>query len=133
VGAVVCGVLLTLYCPGALAATWGTGVEAGLPANAAANPYADPESVACAAPGNCTAVGYYFDTSGNEQGLPLSETTGTCGAGITAPLPANAGADRLAEVHMVSCPSTESCAAVGDYRDGPGNEHGLLLTDSSGT
>jgi hypothetical protein len=67
--------------------TWAAGVEATLPANAAIRFLS---SVSCASAGNCSAVGTYFDCSGNLQGLLLSESGGTWAAGVEATLPANA-------------------------------------------
>ena len=71
--ATVCGVLL-VCCSVALAA-WGTGVEATLPANAGPNQGVTLSSLSCASAGNCTAIGTYYDSSGNEQGLLISSTT----------------------------------------------------------
>src|SRR5207248_1621160 len=59
------------------AGTWATGVEASLPANAASIPNVSLTSVSCAAAGNCSAVGYYYDSSNHVQGLLLTETAGT--------------------------------------------------------
>ena len=59
----------------------GTGFEATLPANADSTTQADLGSVSCASAGNCTAVGGYEDSSGNRQGLLLSETAGAWAQG----------------------------------------------------
>lgn len=77
----VSGTLLALFaCPsGAWASDslgWSVGAEAGLPSNASANPNATVDSVWCASAGNCTAVGEYLDSSGNQQGLLLTESDG---------------------------------------------------------
>ncbi len=50
------------------AGTWGTGVEASLPADAGAIPNVGLTSVSCASAGNCTAVGTYTDSSNDSQG-----------------------------------------------------------------
>ncbi len=113
--------------------TWSTGIEAPLPANASATLGPDLVSVSCASAGDCTAVGHYYDTSGNEHGLLLSESGGTWSTGIEAPLPANASASLRSYVDSVSCASAGDCTAVGWYRDTSGNEHGLLLSESGGT
>src|SRR5207245_7674780 len=73
------------------AGTWATGVEASLPANAASIPNVSLTSVSCAAAANCSAVGYYYDSSNHLQGLLLSETAGTWATGVEAGLPADAG------------------------------------------
>ena len=112
--------------------TWAAGVEASLPANAGTNPNVRL-SVSCASAGNCTAVGSYFDSSGHEQGVLLSETSGTWAAGVEPSLPANAGTNPSASVYSVSCASAGNCTAVGSYTDSSGHSQGLLLTETSGT
>ncbi|MGN6168212.1 MAG: hypothetical protein ACTHQQ_08580, partial [Solirubrobacteraceae bacterium] len=112
--------------------TWATGVEAPLPANAAANPMVILNSVSCASVGNCTAVGHYFDTAGHSQGLLLTETAGVW-VGVEAALPANAGTVTNVVLSSVSCASAGNCAAAGQYQDNLGHRQGLLLTESSGT
>jgi Divergent InlB B-repeat domain/PASTA domain len=109
---------------------WSVGVEAVLPANAAtANPEVRVNSVSCSPAGNCTGVGSYFDSSGNMQGLLLTETEGTWATGVEAPLPANtAGAD----LDSVSCASPGNCTVVGAvFLDG--SDQGLLLTETAGS
>ncbi len=59
---------------------WATGVEASLPANVNTTQPNVALSVSCASAGNCTAVGSYTDSSGDDQGLLLSETSGDVGA-----------------------------------------------------
>ena len=117
---------------------WGTGVKAALPANAASNSNARLTSVSCASAGNCTAVGFYNDSSGNTQGLMLSESSGKWGTGVEAALPANADAHPEVILFSVSCASAGSCAAIGKYFDTsyhgyPGyNTQGLLLSEVAG-
>ena len=59
------------------AGSWATGAEAGLPADAGSNPYVGLNSVSCASAGNCTAVGFYQDSSRNSQGLLVTQTSPT--------------------------------------------------------
>ena len=75
--------------------------------------------------GNCTAVGGYTDSSGHQQGLLLSESSGSW-AGAEAPLPANAAATLAAGLASVSCASAGNCTAVGSYGDSSGHGQGLL-------
>jgi hypothetical protein len=110
--------------------TWATGVEATLPAGAAANPDARVGQVSCASAGNCTAIGIYTDSSGDYQGLLLTETAGTWATGIKAPLPAGATG---ASLSSVSCASGGNCTAIGYYTDSSGHGQGLLLTETAGT
>jgi hypothetical protein len=114
------------------AGVWATGVEASLPANAAANPSAFVGSVSCASAGDCSAVGVYTDSSGHAQGLLLTETSGTWATGVQAPLPANAGSQPFVDLNSVSCASAGNCAAVGDYADSSDHDRGLLLTETAG-
>jgi hypothetical protein len=113
--------------------TWATGVESSLPANAGTNAGFANASVSCASAGNCTAVGLYGDSSGHEQGVLLSETSGTWAIGVEASLPANAGTNQGVTLFSVSCASAGNCTAVGGYTDSSGHFHGLLLTETSGT
>lgn len=120
------------------AGTWATGVEAGLPADAATSNTSpigrmNLNSVSCASAGNCSAVGYYWDSSGNLQGLLMTETAGTWATGVKAHLPVGAGTNPGVDLTSVSCSSAGNCAAAGDYTDSSGNVQGLLVSESSGT
>ena len=120
------------------AGSWATGVEASLPANASGvGPLGQKSSLAsvsCASAGSCTAVGSYYDNSGNEQGLLLSEASGTWGAGVEAALPAAAAtAPQGVRLASVSCASAGNCAAVGSYGVSTGGGAPLLLTESGGS
>ncbi len=129
-----CGALLASAAEpsGALAASWSTGVEATLPANAESSPNVEIPSVSCASAGDCSAVGNYVDSSG-QQGLLLSESGGTWSTGVKATLPADAGSDPGVHLTSVSCASAGDCSAVGDYIDSSGDRQGLLLSESGGT
>jgi hypothetical protein len=112
--------------------TWATGVKATLPADANTSPDTDLDGLSCVSPGNCTASGEYGDSSGNEQGLLLTQTAGTWGTGVKAPLPANAGTNPVVNLDSVSCASAGNCSAVGSYTDSSSHAQPLLLTESSG-
>src|SRR5437763_1242374 len=109
--ALACGALLALALQSseAFAASWSTGVETSLPANAGSSPDVSPNSVSCASAGNCGAVGVYFDSSGHEQGLLLSETAGTWARGVEASPPANAGSSPAGFLASLSCASAGNC------------------------
>src|SRR5439155_244053 len=130
-----CGVLLALAAQSseALAASWGPGVEASLPANSGSDPHVFLFSASCASAGNCSAVGEYTDSSSHEQGLLLTETAGTWVTGVEASLPANAASSPAVVLRAVSCGSAGNCSAVGNYRDSSGHTQGLLLTETAGT
>jgi hypothetical protein len=118
------------------AGSWASGVEATLPPNAATTTdLAQLLSVSCPLAGNCTAVGQYYDSSQDSQGLLLTETAGTWAPGVEAILPANtAQSSTGAFLQSVSCPSPGDCSAVGDYNAGstPVGTEGLLLTETAG-
>src|SRR5438067_1293390 len=130
-----CGLVLTLAAqsPEAFAASWATGAEAILPANAGSDPHVFPYSLSCPSAGNCSAVGTYADSSGHAQGLLLTETAGTWAAGVDAVLPANAGSNPDVGLNAVSCASAGNCTAVGSYTDTSGFRRGLVLTETGGT
>ena len=67
---------------------WGAGVAAVLPANARGG--GGLGAVSCASAGNCSAVGFYTDSSKDSEPLVLSEKAGHWATGVEAKLPANA-------------------------------------------
>lgn len=113
---------------------WGTGVEAVLPADAAATQQDTYVSLSCPSAGNCSAVGPYTDRSGNRQLALLTESAGTWTPATRAVLPANAAAvQSILEIDAMSCPAPGNCSAVGTYTDSAGNWQGLLLNETAGT
>ena len=114
---------------------WGVGIEAALPANAATtNQSAQISSISCASFGNCSAVGSYTDSSGNTEGLLMTETAGLWTTGVEAVLPPNANPSRGSALETVSCASAGNCTAVGTYEDNSSPEgatQGLLLTETA--
>jgi hypothetical protein len=115
--------------------TWGTGIEASLPANAEPETGAYIEGLSCASPGNCTAVGEYYDGVVNEaETFLLTESEGTWGTAVQAGLPANAEPKSNTIVREgVSCGSVGNCAVVGEYFDTSDNMQGFLLDETEGT
>ena len=112
---------------------WGTGVEAVLPADAdPSDPYVGLTSVSCTAPGNCTAVGTYSNSSSGSSGLLLTETAGQWAAGVEAVLPASTHPTVGVNLNSVSCASAGNCIAVGSYGHGFGHDFGLILTEKAG-
>jgi hypothetical protein len=104
--------------------------QAPLPANAAASSSVDLESAACASGTECVAVGLYFDSSGQEQGLILTGA-GSSWTATEAPLPANAisgDADAVDGLDSVTCPAASDCVTVGAYTDASGNSQPLILS-----
>jgi Divergent InlB B-repeat domain/PASTA domain len=121
------------------AGVWATGVEGALPANALpetdGNQFTDLLSVSCTSTGDCTAVGTYLlnDHVHNPAGLLFTEAGGNWGAGLEAPLPANASTSGESSADSVSCSSAGNCTAVGSYDDSSNTGQGLLLTETAGS
>ena len=104
----------------------------------ALSPAVDPRvvlsAVSCASAGNCSAVGTYFDSSGLERGLLLTQTDGRWSA-ATADLSAlspSTDPHYFLNLSSVSCASVGNCSAVGHYPDSSGHPQGLLLTQMGG-
>ena len=74
--------------------------------------------MSCASAGNCSAGGYYTDSSGHQQAFVVSEVNGTWRNAMEVPGTAalNKGGD--AQVTSVSCASAGNCSAGGCYVDG---------------
>jgi len=107
-----------------------TATEAPLPAGARDDPNTLSvyvRAVTCVSVSSCVAVGNYADDAGDGYGLLLTGS-GTSWTATEAPLPA--GADPVADLDSVVCPSASSCVAVGAYSDTGGDGHGLVLTGS---
>jgi hypothetical protein len=115
---------------------WLPGVKAPLPPRAVPdnqpNEFATPlDSVSCAAPDDCAAVGWYVESSfGTRHGLLLSEHGGTWKASSLV-LPAKAKASGGVFLTSVSCPSPGNCLAVGWYGS-HGKTHGLIARERGG-
>ena len=92
--------------------SWANGITTSLPANAA-NPVVTLDSVSCAWAGNCAAVGRYSLDVVDTSGLLLTESIGSWGAGIAAPLPTSSPDGELVIVNSVSCAWPDDCTAVG--------------------
>jgi hypothetical protein len=88
--------------------------------------------ISCASPGNCTAVGTYYDNADHQQGLLLTEKAGHWARGVEAPLPADATPEPDVHLDSVSCASAGNCSAVGEYMKSNDGPVGLLLTEIAG-
>jgi hypothetical protein len=111
------------------AGTWDP-VQVSLPADASQGPGPYPLAiiygVSCAMRVQCVAVGIYYDSSGNQQGLLLIRR----GAGwqaIKAPVPADAASNPFLQLNAVSCPTPGVCYVAGSYET-PAGPQGLILS-----
>lgn len=90
--------------------------------------------LSCPSIGNCTAAGTYIDSSGNDQGLLLDESSGEwtpSKAGLPPNGSVTAGGQPPA-IQGLSCWAAGNCAAVGIYGDTHGSPQGWLLTQTRG-
>jgi hypothetical protein len=88
-------------------------------------------SVSCASAGNCTAGGYYEDSSFLLQGFVVSETNGTWGTAAAVAAALNTGGE--AAITSVSCASAGNCTAGGYYKDSSGHEQAFVISQTNGT
>ena len=118
--------------------TWGTAKE--VPGSAALNaggPGAVILSVSCAAPGDCSAGGYYSDAAGHEQALVVTQTGGTWGTAKEVPGIGALNAGGSARVDSLSCGAAGDCSAGGQYAsktvDGISTVQAFVVSETGGT
>lgn len=116
--------------------SWSAAPAPSPPSDANSDPNIIPSSIACAAAGECAAVGTYVNPLRNSLGLLLNEAGGHWATGTGAKLPANAApastvGDQTVVLSSVACPLAGSCTAVGWYFDNDENGQGLLVTQSA--
>jgi hypothetical protein len=114
------------------AGTWGTAQPVrGLPALNAGGE-ARVEGLSCGSAGNCTAGGYYTDSSHHRQAFVVTETAGTWGTAEHVPGLAALNAGEEADLYAVSCASAGNCTAAGTYAGGAGHFYGFTITQTNG-
>jgi D-alanine-D-alanine ligase-like ATP-grasp enzyme len=106
--------------------TWGTAEEVAAALNIGGS--AAVHSVSCPSAGNCSAGGFYTDSSGHAQAFIVSETDGTWGTAEEVAAALNAGGS--AAVFSVSCVSPEECGAGGYYSRSFSNVQGFGINHS---
>lgn len=110
------------------AGTWLTGVYVPAPSDAASNPEAGFNSIACTSIQNCAAVGQYDNALGS-QGMTVSESDGTWGAASISPLPPDALSRPDALLDTVACVSGV-CTAVGDFSSSDALYYAMFVSTS---
>ena len=114
--------------------TWGNAIE--VPGTAALNMggSASISSVSCASAGNCSAGGYYYDSSDRWQMFVVSETNGTWGNAIEVPGTAALNTDGWNPFALsVSCASAGNCTAGGSYGTGFNQQQAFVASQVNGT
>jgi hypothetical protein len=116
--------------------TWAQPTEVTIPANHTTNGDEDAAviSVACTAPGDCVAVGSYYDNNGTYDGQPmyLTQTAGVWTSATEASLPADAlttPGNQDGQFRAVACTGLGTCVAVGNYSNLHG-EYQPMIADS---
>ena len=105
---------------------WGTAKE--VPGIAALNTggFADIYSASCASAGNCSAGGFYIDSSGHNQAFVVSQAHGTWGTAEQVPGTAALNQGGAAFTNSVSCAPAGTCIAGGYYTDGSGHQQAFV-------
>ena len=92
---------------------------------------AEINSLSCAAPGSCTAAGYYSPALHQQAPMLVQETKGKWGAAQKVPGAAKLSVNGHAELLDVSCARRADCSAVGYYQDHVGTR-ALVVSQRKG-
>ena len=105
-----------------------------LPQSAAKASMIQVNSVACASPVKCVAIGGYLDSAHQWHGLLLVRT-GSSWKPLQAPAPSDVGTGDFGGVNLyaVACSPPSTCVAVGEYADSVGYLYGTILTQAGPT
>jgi hypothetical protein len=96
---------------------------------------AEVTSVSCASAGECSAGGFYEDSTGflsGVQAFVVSETKGVWGQAEAVPGLAALNTTGHAEVTSVSCARAGDCSAGGGYEDGSFHGQGFVVGEAKG-
>ena len=110
--------------------TWGTAEE--LPGIAALNTGGDAlvGSVSCASAGNCSAGGFYTDSSGHQQAFVASQVNGTWGTAKEVPGTAALNSGGNDAINSMSCASAGNCSAAGQYTGSSGHGQAFVVSQT---
>src|SRR5258706_581164 len=95
---------------------------------------AQVQSVSCASVGNCSAGGYYTDSSGRHQVFVVSEVNGTWRTAVEVPGSAALNKGGNANIFSLSCGSAANCSAGGTYPPHSyGTTQAFVVSQGNGT
>ena len=116
----------------AASGTWGKAEK--VPGTAALNQGGDAQvrSVSCAAAGNCSAGGLYFDGSSHLQAFVVSQVNGIWGKAEEVPGTAALNQGASAQISSVSCAAAGNCSAGGSYTDSSGDLQVFVVSQVNG-
>jgi len=107
---------------------WGTAIE--VPGTAALNHgNADLSSVSCASADNCSAGGYYTNSSSRQQAFVVSQVNRTWHVAVEVPGLAALNQGGFAGISSVSCASAGNCGAGGYYKDSSGHIQAFVVSE----
>jgi len=112
--------------------TWGSAVTLAASLNQGGG--AAVTSIACGGVGDCRAVGYYTDSTGNEQGFVVDDSQ-SIGAPVEITGTVNvtdAQGDGFAELADISCGASGVCAAGGLTTDTSLNQQAMVVDYKNG-
>ncbi len=89
-------------------------------------------SVGCPGSGQCFAVGYDETESSFTNAVVAGASDGVWGQAREIAPPPNAASQPAAHLRYVACSESESCVAIGEYRDSSGNPQAMAVTETSG-
>ena len=89
-------------------------------------------SVSCAAPGACTAGGWYYDTSFHYQAFAVEERHGQWGNALELPGSATLGNGYETAVRAISCGAPGECVAGGQYMGRAGRRRAFVSVETHG-
>jgi hypothetical protein len=104
--------------------SWGPAKEVAAALNTGGD--AQINSVSCAAPGNCSAGGFYADLNGGIHAFVVNETNGTWGTATQ--VAANLSPRGGSAVNSVSCAAAGNCSAGGRYTDSSGHGQAFVVS-----
>jgi hypothetical protein len=110
---------------------WGDAVEVPGVAALSTSGSAGLNTISCSRNGDCAAAGYFHDDAG-QQSFVVNETQGVWGMAIEAPGTAALNTGGNDYIRAISCASRGNCAAGGEYSDGDGNVHALVVSEAGG-
>lgn len=111
---------------------WGKAIEVPGSARLNVSDDAEVESVSCAAPGDCSAGGYYDGANYNSQAFVVTEHNGSWGKAIEVPGSGRLNTSGMAEVDTVSCAAPGDCSAGGDYSGVDDSSQAFVVTERDG-
>lgn len=113
--------------------TWGSAIET--PGTAFLNVAggATTYAVSCASAGNCSAGGFYADSSGHLQSFASNEVSGSWNTAIEVPGTSALNVGAASSIFWISCSSAGNCSADGNYTDSSAHSQSYVVDEQNGT